>query len=219
MKLPWRSRVETASPEAIPPEPPGPVVDIYSSPGLEEALRGKPNEESCKVLDLGPSVADNVEFVSSFASYLQIIDAIDRNPSASDFGGCGFGRLSALQALFDKHRRSFSLVLMWDVLNYLSIDQAERLLQSVAELCLPGARLHAIVFATNTMAAIPNRYRIIDNARIAYEKATTEQLGAPALPPAAVGKLLQGFRVEHSFVLQHGVHEYVASRKRWYVKE
>ena len=219
MKLPWRSRVETASPEAIAPEPPGPVVDIYSSPGLEEALRGKPNEESCKVLDLGPSVADNVEFVSSFASYLQIIDAIDRNPSASDLGGVGFGRLSALQALFDKHRRSFSLVLMWDVLNYLSIDQAERLLQSVAELCLPGARLHAIVFATNTMAAIPNRYRIIDNARIAYEKATTEQLGAPDLPPAAVGKLLQGFRVEHSFVLQHGVHEYVASRKRWYVKK
>jgi len=219
MKLPWRSRVETASPEAIAPEPPGPVVDIYSSPGLEEALRGKPNEESCKVLDLGPSVADNVEFVSSFASYLQIIDAIDRNPSASDLGGVGFGRLSALQALFDKHRRSFSLVLMWDVLNYLSIDQAERLIQSVAELCLPGARLHAIVFATNTMAAIPNRYRIIDNARIAYEKATTEQLGAPDLPPAAVGKLLQGFRVEHSFVLQHGVHEYVASRKRWYVKK
>jgi hypothetical protein len=69
------------------------------------------------------------------------------------------------------------------------------------------------------MAAIPNRYRIIDNARIAYEKATTEQLGAPDLPPAAVGKLLQGFRVEHSFVLQHGVHEYVASRKRWYVKD
>ena len=35
----------------------------------------------------------------------------------------------------------------------------------------------------------------------------------------AVGKLLKGFRIEHSFVLQHGVHEYVASRKRWYVKE
>ena len=219
MKLPWRSRVETASPDVIPPEPPGPVIDIYNSPGLEEALRGVPDDGSCKVLDLGPSVADNVEFVSSFASYLHIIDAIDRDPSASGLEGGGFGRLSALQSLFDQHRRSFSLVLMWDVLNYLSIDQAERLLQSVAELCLPGARLHAIVFATNTMAAIPNRYRIIDNARIAYEKATTEQLGAPDLPPAAVGKLLQGFRVEHSFVLQHGVHEYVATRKRWYIKK
>jgi hypothetical protein len=219
MKMPWRSRVETASPEVIPPEPPGPVIDIYSSPGLEEALRGVPDDGSCRVLDLGPSVADNVEFVSSFASYLQIVDAIDRDPSASGLEGGGFGRLSGLQSLFEKHRRSFGLVLMWDVLNYLSIDRAERLLQSVAELCLPGARLHTIVFATDTMAAVPNRYRILYNARLAYESATTELRGAPDLPPAAVQKLLRGFRVEHSFVLQHGVHEYVATRKRWYIKE
>lgn len=219
MKLPWRSRVETASPEVIPPEPLGPVIDIHSSPGLEAALRGVPDDGSCKVLDLGPSIADNVEFVSSFASYLQIIDAIDRDPSASDLGRSGFARLSTLKALFDQHRRSFSLVLMWDVLNYLSTDRAGKLIESVAELCLPGACVHAIVFATDTMAAIPNRYRIIDSSRLAYEMATTEQRGAPALPPAAVGKLLQGFRVEHSFVLQHGAHEYVASRKRWYVKK
>ena len=219
MKLPWRSKVETASPEVIPPEPQGPVIDIHSSPGLEEALRGVPDDGSCKVLDLGPSVADNVEFVTSFASYLHIVDAIDRDPAASTLAGGGFGRLSALQSLFDHHRRSFGLVLMWDVLNYLSNDQAERLLQSVAELCLPGARLHAIVFATDTMAAAPNRYRIVDSARLAYEPVTTELRGAPDLPPAAVEKLLKGFRVEHSFVLQHGVHEYVASRKRWYVKK
>jgi len=219
MKLPWRSRVETASPEVIPSEPAGPVIDIHSSPGLEEALRGTPDDGSCKVLDLGPSVADNVEFVSSFAPYQQIIDVVGRDPSASDVELSGFGRISALQDLFDRHRRSFNLVLMWDVLNYLPMDRAEKLLQSVAELCLPGARLHAIVFATDTMAAMPNRYRIVDSARLAYEVATTEQRGAPALPPAAVEKLLQGFRVEHSFVLQHGVHEYVASRKRWYPKK
>ncbi len=219
MKLPWRSRVETVSPDALPPEPPGPVIDIYSSPGLEEALLGMPDDGTCKVLDLGPSVADNVEFVSSFASYLQIVDAIDRDPSSSEFEGGGFGRWSVLQSLFEKHRRSFSLVLMWDVLNYLPIDQAERLLQSVAELCLPGARLHAIVFATDTMTTVPTRYRIIDSTHLAYETATSEQRGAPNLLPATVQKLLQGFRVEHSFVLQHGVHEYVASRKRWYVKK
>ena len=131
----------------------------------------------------------------------------------------GFGRLSTLRSLVDRHRRSFSLVLMWDVLNYLSIEQAERLLQAVAELCLPNARLHAIVFATDTMAVVPNRYRIINSARLAYEPATTELQGAPNLPPAAVAKLLDGFRVEHSFVLQHGVREYVASRKRWYPKK
>ena len=36
----------------------------------------------------------------------------------------------------------------------------------------------------------------------------------PDLPPAEVEKLLAGFRVEHSFVLRHGVREYVAVRER-----
>jgi len=157
MKLLWRSRVEAAMIEEAPPEPSGPKIEIYSSPGLEEALAGIPADGSCKVLDLGPSVAANVEFVSAFASYLQVIDAIDRGPSASGTELGGFGRLSAVNALVDEHRRSFQLVLAWDVFNYLSAEQAERLNQSVAELCLPGARLHAIFFATDTMPAVPNR--------------------------------------------------------------
>ena len=48
--------------------------------------------------------------------------------------------------------------------------------------------------------------------------ARAEVRGAPNLPPSTVERLIKGFRIEHSFVLQHGVHEYVASRKRWYVK-
>jgi hypothetical protein len=215
IKLPWRSKVEAEIAEEISPEPSGPVIDIHGSPGLGETVRAVRDDGKCKVLDLGPSVADNVEFVSLFASYVQIVDLIDRGPSASGSGD----RLAVLQALVDEHRRSFDLVLAWDVLNYLSTDQAQRMVRSVAELCLPDARLHAIIFATDMMPAVPNRYRIVDRDRLAYEFGTTEMRGVPNLPPAAVEKLLKGFRVEHSFVLQHGVHEYVATRKRWYVKK
>lgn len=219
MKLPWRPRVEPATIPEVAPEPAGPTTEIHSAPGLEEALRGVPDDGSCRVLDLGPSVAGNVEFVSSLASYLHIIDVINRGPGTSDHEGPGSDRLSAVHRLLDDHQRSFHLVLAWDVFNYLSPEQAERLNQSVAELCLPNARLHAIFFATDTMPAVPNRYRIVDRAHVAYEPVTTEIRGAPDVPPAAVAKLLKGFRIEHSFVLQHGVHEYAATRKRWYVKK
>ena len=219
MKLPWRSRAETVSIEEPPPEPPGPSVEIHGSPGLEEALRGVPDDGSCKVLDLGPSVADNVEFISSFASYLQIVDAIERGPGADVAEGAGFGRLSTFPPLVKRHRRSFHLALVWDVLNYLSPEQAERLVRAVAELCIPGARLHAIIYSTDTMPVVPNRYRILGGSRLAYEPSTSDIRGVPKLPPSAVEKLLKGFRIEHSFLLQHGVHEYVAARKRWYVKK
>jgi hypothetical protein len=212
MKVPWRSPVETASVEEAPDESQGPQIETLSSPGLEEALRGFLDEGDCRVLDLGCAVPSNVEYLSAVASKIQIVDAIDRDQRAGSAEGSGVCRLSSLRSLIDGHRNSFNLVLLWDVINYLTPEQAERVLAVVAELCLPNARLHAIIFATDTMPDLPNRYRIVDGARLAYEATTTELRGAPSLPPAAVEKLLEGFRIEHSFVLRHGVHEYVASK-------
>ena len=218
MKFPWHSRVEPEPVVEVPPEPEKPKTEIYASPGLEEAVHAVPDDGSCKVLDLGPSVAANVDFVSKFASYVQIVDAIDR-PLSGSGTGLGGDRLSTLSTLIEEHRRSFHLVMAWDVMSYLSTEQVERMVASLAELCLPDARFHAIFFATDTMPATPNRYRIINDARLAYEPTSAEVRGAPELPPATVAKLLKGFRVEHSFVLQHGVHEYIARRKRWYPKK
>lgn len=212
MKVPWRSPVDTASVEEVSAEPEGPQIEVLSSPGLEEALRATSNGAGYKVLDLGSAVSSNIEHLSSFASHVQIVDAVDRGQAAGNIGGAGFCRLSALHSLIDEHRHTFNLVLLWDVLNYLSSKQAEQVIAAVAELCFPNARLYAIVFATDTMPELPNRYRIIDGAHLAYESTTTEVRGSPNLPPAAVAKLLEGFRIEHSFVLRHGVHEYVASK-------
>jgi hypothetical protein len=69
-----------------------------------------------------------------------------------------------------------------------------------------------IVHATETMPDIPNRYRILGDDQLAYEPVTTDRRGAPNLPPAAVERRLEGFEIEHSFVLRHGVREYVAIR-------
>jgi hypothetical protein len=220
MKWPWRSNPEpTVKVEEDPPVSQGPLPEIHSSPGLEEALRGIPADGSCRVLDLGSSVADNVEFASSFASRLQIVDLLGRVASSGDVIGGVSARIASIEGIGREYVRSFHLVLAWDVVNYLSDAQAKRLLQTVAELCLPGARLHMIVYARDTMPTVPIRYRIIDPARLSYEPTSADMRGAPHLPPAAVERLLTGFRIEHSFVLQHGVHEYVASRKRWYIKK
>jgi hypothetical protein len=212
MKVPWRSPVETASVEEAPFESEGPQTETFSSPGLVEALRGFADEGDCRVLDLGSAVSANVEYLSPFASKIQIVDAIERDLRTDPAEGTGVCRLSSLRSLIDEHRKSFNLVLLWDVLNYLTPEQTERVITVVAELCLPSARLHAIIFATETMPEMPNRYRIIDGGRLAYEPTSTFLRGAPNLPPAIVEKLLKGFRIEHSFVLRHGVHEYVATK-------
>lgn len=211
MKVPWRSPVETASIEEIPIESEGRESETFGSPGLEEALRGFSDARRVRVLDLGSAVAANVEYLSSRVSYLQIVDAIDRGDGDSG-GAAAMCRLDVLEALIDERLPGFNLILLWDVLNYLTPEQAERMMSAIARLCSPYARLHAIVFATDTMTELPNRYRIVDGSHLVYEPTTTEVRGAPDLPPAAVEKMLRGFEIEHSFVLRHGVHEYVASK-------
>ena len=216
MKLPWRSRPQTAeSPEQDPSEDTGPRILTHQSPGLELALGEASHRESCRVLDLGPCVPENLAVVTAFASRMQIVDApgswrSDRAAALAEPDG----RIDDLRALCPEFEASFNLILTWDVISYLSRGRAEALLRVIAQLSRADAHLHSIVHCSDTMPAVPARYRIVDEKYLAYEPITTEVRGTPDLPPAEVEKLLAGFRVEHSFVLRHGVREYVAVRER-----
>jgi hypothetical protein len=216
MRLPWRTRLQTAeSLEENPPEDTGPRILTHQSPGLELALGEASNRETCWVLDLGPSVPENLAVVAAFASRVHIVDATgswlsERAATLTEPDG----RIDDLQALCPEFEASFNLILTWDVFNYLTPRRAEALMRVIARLSRADAHLHAIVHCTDTMPAVPARYRIVDQKFLAYEPVTAEVQGTPDLPPAEVEKLLAGFRVEHSFVLRHGVREYVAVRER-----
>lgn len=210
MKLPWRSRDET---EAITPKEeavdPGPRIRRHRSPGLLEALGPLRSDGTSTVLDLGPAVGDNVVFFSGRVARLQIVDALRRGRS----GDCANGTLKTLQDLEPTRSRAFDLVLAWDVLDYFAKDKVAALIDLLARLCRPDARIHLIVSGSDTMPARPTLYRIVDAENLSYERANDDEVGSPNQTPAVVDKMLDGFRIEHSFVLRHGVHEYVAARK------
>ena len=215
MRLPWRrSRIELADPPGEHEEDdPGPSIFSYRSPGLEALLAAVPSDGSCRVLDLGPAISDNVAFLSSIADVIQIVDVVGGGfvEGSADFPTVERG-LATLRSLSRTRRRTFHVVFGWDLFDYLPEAMAGDFLGAVGSLCRPGALLHTIVHATETMPGIPNRYRILGDDQLAYEPVTSDQRGAPNRPPAAVERLLEGFDIEHSFVLRHGVREYVAIR-------
>ncbi len=210
MKLPWRSREET---DAVVPEEEavdaGPQTRNHRSPGLLEALTALRSEGSSSVLDLGQAVGDNIAFFSGRAARLQIA-AVLGSGDGNDTAGRA---LKILRDLETERGPVFDLVLAWDVLDYFEGDGAVALVDLLARLCRPDARLHLIVSGTGTMPARPTRYRIVDSGNLSYERGSDEVVGSRNQTPAMVEKTLDGFRIEHSFVLRHGVHEYVAARK------
>ncbi len=215
MRLPWRTRQQKSSVLDVVREFTPPPVETHSSPGLKEALAGVPSDGSCRVLDLGPAVAGNLDFVSTFASKMQIADLLGGgDPNGATQASDLERGIQVLRDLVTLSGGTFHLVLAWDVLAYLSSHRADDLIGVLAELCSPDARLHAIVPTTEMMPALPNRYRIVDEENLVYEPVTTDLRGAPKLPPNSVDQLLEGFEIEHAFVLRHGVQEYVATRNQ-----
>jgi hypothetical protein len=168
-------------------------------------LEGHPLGNGIRVLDLGPAIPENIDFLAAFASRIQIVDVMRGALDVTQ-------AISYLRALMPKYRGTFHLVLVWDCLNYVSPDQGAALIEAVSLLCRPDARCLSMVCASDTMPAAPGKYRIVDGSHVTYEMATTEVMGAPLLTPAAVENVLTGFSIEHAFVLRSGVREYVAIR-------
>lgn len=206
MKLPWKTR--TGKPKAdtaSQPENPGPRTEVHPSPALEVILAELPRGGMISILDLGPAVAENVAFLARHAARIQVVDAL-RESLNSDLA------VRTLNELVSENVGLFHLVLLWDYLNYLPPKQGAELVEAVLPLCRPDARCMAMTFTTDTMSAKPLRYRVKDGGHLVYERSSQEDLGAPQMTPAAVEEILQGFSIEHAFVLRNGVREYVAIR-------
>ena len=209
---PWNSgRSELALAAEGDSEAPEPTM--HSSPGLKAALETLPSDGSGWVLDLGSAVAGNLEFFSSLVSRVQVADLLGfqfraERASVVDVDGSS----ALLQALEPEYARAFHLVLVWDLLNYLSPERGRTMIEQLTRLCRPDGWIFASVVTSETMPARPSRFRIVGHETLAYETTSDELQGGPQLTPAAVERLIDGFQIEHSFVLRHGYWEYLAVR-------
>ena len=206
MKLPWRTPADRSSAEAKDPGPEaGPRVELHRSPGLQAVVGDCGSKTPCAVLDLGPALPENIEFLSARASNIQVVDVFRQ-------GGDPHGAVRLLRKLDSTRHGFFDLVLFWDILDYFSADTAPDVIQAIVPLCAPTARCLVMASATDTVPATVRKYRIVDSSHLRYEWTSFEEKGITQLAPATLGKILSGFGVEHAFVLRNGLREFVAVR-------
>lgn len=205
--------------QAVPPTAPlggadnnvqdgGPAV--HDSPALTEILAALDPEEPVRVLDLGPALQTNLEYYATIGNRVRIV------PLLRNDGLEGLRALDAeaftdmLDRLLPTGNAEFDLILMWDLLNYLVDDQPSILARHLATIAHPGAKIHVMIITAETMPTEPARYEILEAGRLSYRSATNGRTAAPDPPPAKVERWLKPFRVERSFLLRHGVREFIA---------
>ncbi len=187
--------------------------DVHRSLALAALLRDVRRDRKLQVLDLGAAVGSNVEFLSRYDCKLYIEDlyaALGARAPAGDGEEAGPQFFADFLPLPENVR--LDVVLAWDTFNYLSRRELGYLVAHLRRYCQPGTLIFALISILKQIPAQPIRFRIVDEERLAYELRTAALRPAPRYAPAELTEILSGFRVDRSYLLRHGIQEYLFVR-------
>jgi len=211
----WLHRSQAVSPTTALGEDVGAIEKdggsaVHDSPALAEIISAIDPEHPIRVLDLGSALQTNLEYYATIGTGVRIVPLL-RNNGLEGLRSLEAEAFSAmLDRLLPPNDIGFGLILMWDLLDYLVDDQPALLSRHLATVSEPGAKIHVMVITTETMPAEPSRYELLGAGRLAYRPTTPRRTTAPDIPPAKVERWIKPFRVERSFLLRHGVREFIA---------
>jgi Methyltransferase domain len=184
--------------------------DVHRSLALA-ALCEEIRRRKLTVLDLGSAVGSNVEFLSQFGCKLFIEDlyAALSTRTEGDLAGPSF----FAEFLSIPEDTRFDVVLAWDLFDYLQRKELAAFAEQLRHHTNRGALIFALISYHKTIPAQPYRFRIKDDQHLIYERRTGAERPSPRLAPAEVTNLLKEFRVDRSFLLKHGIQEYLLVRE------
>jgi hypothetical protein len=190
-----------------------PALEIHRSLALAAVFAELPEESRLSVLDLGPALGANLEFLSArYRCRLQIADL---------WRSAGTHRLADPEAdpaaLFREllplaGGAEVDLVLAWDLFNYLRREQIRALAEHLAPACRPGGRLFAMVLTGREIPRRPRTYELRDGGDLVYRDAGDAVRPGPRYRPAEIDSSTPGFAVDRSYLLRHGIQEYLFVR-------
>ena len=188
---------------------------VCKSLGLNALLDTVEDDRTFSILDLGPAFEDNVQFWSQFSCRLYIQDFYRSyqkwKAAAKPEEEWGEAALSALLPFSDE--TVFDIILGWDLFNYFDLKQLAVLVRRLSRWCRPGTRLFALISILPNISASPTMFRILNRGQLIHEISTPETRPSPRHQPRDIVRLMTQFNLSCSFLLRHGIQEYVFTFK------
>ena len=210
----WPGSREGGKEHGQPPAASSP--EVHRSLALAALFQEIRRDRKLQVLDLGSAVGSNVEFLSRYDCKLYIEDLYAalaaRGPAVGEGEQAGPQFFADFLPLPDTVR--LDVILAWDTFNYLSRRELSHLVDRLRRYCQPGTLIFSLISILKQIPAQPIRFRIVDEERLAYDLRTTALRPSPRYAPAELTEILSGFRVDRSYLLRHGIQEYLFVRDR-----
>jgi hypothetical protein len=193
---------------------------VCKSLGLKELLDTVREDESYSILDLGPALEENVRYWSQFSCKLHIQDFYRsfRDLKSAAVPEEELEEEESMEAALSEllpfgDETVFDIILAWDLFNYFDLRELEVLVQRLSRWCRPGTQLFMLISILPSIPASPTPFRILDREQMIHELPTQETRPSPRHQPRDIAKLMTRFTVSCSFLLRHGIQEYVFTFK------
>jgi hypothetical protein len=188
---------------------------VCKSLGLSALLDTVQDDQSYSILDLGPALEENVRFWSQFSCWLNIQDFYrsyrEQKAAVVPEEGLEEAALSVLLPFGDE--TVFDIILAWDLFNYFDLRELRGLVQRLSRWCRRGTRLFALISSLPNISVSPTMFRILNREQMIHEIPTQETRPCPRHQPRDIARLMARFTVSCSFLLRHGIQEYVFTFK------
>ena len=189
--------------------------EVYTSLALNALFHQLRSNRKYNILDLGPAFAANVDFFSQFLCKIYIED-LYRTLNSFDFFSPenGFSYDAVYEYLLPYSTNShFDVILTWDLFNYLERDEFKYLVRHLSRFCRSGTLLFALISTLKHIPEKPINFKIVDSQSLIYETSSTVLRSCPQYQQTDFNQLMSSFRVCNSFLLRHGVKEYLFVRE------
>jgi hypothetical protein len=184
---------------------------VCKSLGLNALLDTMREDRIYSILDLGPASKDNLRFWSQFSCRLHIEDFFSSyrewRATVSPEEESEDEAFSALLAFSDE--TVFDIILAWDLFNYFDLRELEVLVQRLSRWCRPGTRLFALISDLPEISVSPTVFKIINRKEMIHEISSQKSRPCPRHQPRDIARLMARFDISCSFLLRHGIQEYL----------
>lgn len=187
----------------------------HHSLALKHALRRFRALGGSRVLDLGPAIGRNVQFLSAFISKLFIADLYATLRSQTGRSALDRAKLDRIlqRDLPPTQQSPIDLILVWDLLNYLDREQVAILGRHLARLCRRDSLVLALLSTQQTIPELPGQYLMLDPETLRCENDSQRERRSPGYKEPDLEKMMPAFEVETSYLLRNGIQEYVLTTR------
>jgi len=187
----------------------------FSSPSVGILSQRFVGPGKYQILDLGAPVQSNVAFFSDSSCRVYVEDLyrffIAPQEGRKNNDDEDDDVASAIADALDYEATArFDLILGWDLFSYMERGAIELLMARVAGSCHTGTLLLLTVSTSAMIPSAPARITMTHGGRLRYCSAIDSQsIPNPHVSPAALERMMPGFRLLHSFLLGDEMQEFL----------